>query len=347
MDQTYFEITRQYKTLEKTAQCVESHKERLRKLYLDKKPKTLVFIGSGSSYYISQSAEVIARTQFGFNSMSLPAGDAMVNFNSYKKAFEGAMVVAISRSGNTTEILKTVALMRDELGIPAVGITCVEDSKLIEASDICLKMPWAFDESVCQTGTVTNLYAAVALVIASFAGDTKMFGDMKKMIAVGDEYISKNTEAFKEIAKKPWNKAVVLADGEISGIACEGALAFKKICCTMSNYYHVLDVRHGPMVLIDKDTLVIAGLKADNKEYQLSLIEDLAKKGATMVVSTDESYDTIENVDLHVKHPDFGSVAEGLPFINIAQLIAYEKAIIKGLNPGYPEGLDAWINLEK
>lgn len=347
MDLTYHEITRQYKALEKTVECVESHKEDLRKLYLDKKPKTIVFIGSGSSYFLSQSAEVIARTNFGFNSLSFPAGDAMVNFKSYKKAFEGSMVVAISRSGNTTEILKTVALMRDELGVPAVGITCVEDSGLADVSDLCLKMPWAFDESVCQTGTVTNLYAAVALVLAGFADEPKTFDDIKKMIAVGDKYIDDNSAAFKEIAKKPWNKVVVLADGEICGIACEGALAFKEICCTMSNYYHVLDVRHGPMVLIDKDTLVIAALKPDNKEYQLGLIEDLANKGATIVVSTDDSYKPIEDIDLHVKHPDYGNVAEGLPFINIAQLIAYEKAIHKGLNPGYPDGLDAWIDLEK
>lgn len=347
MDKTYIEITRQYKTLEKTVECVESNKEALRKIYLDKKPRTIVFVGSGSSYFLSQSAEIIARTQFGFNALSIPAGDAMVNFKSYKKAFEGAIAVAISRSGNTTEILKTIELMKKELGVSAVGITCTDDAKLADISDVCLKMPWAFDESVCQTGTVTNLYAAVALVLAGFAGESKTFDDIKKMVAVGDKFMSDNGPAFKEIAKKQWNKVVVLADGEISGIACEGALAFKEICCTMSNYYHVLDVRHGPMVLIDKDTLVIAALKPDNKEYQISLIEDLAKKGATIVVSTDESYDTIESADLHVKHPDFGGVAEGLPFINISQLIAYERAILKGLDPGNPDGLDAWINLEK
>lgn len=345
MNKTYFEITRQYKMLDKTIKYLESQKEVMRKFYLDKQPKSIVFIGSGSSYYLAQSAELIARTQFGINSFSIPAGDAMVNFKSNKKSFEGSLVVAISRSGNTTEILKTVAAMKNELGIPAVGIACVEDSELGKISDLCLMMPWTFDESVCQTGTVTNLYAATALLIAGFAGNDTVFDDMKKMTAAGDNFISENDSAFKDIANKQWDKVVVLADGEISGLACEGALAFKEICCTISNYYHVLDVRHGPMVLIDKNTLVIADLKPDNKKYQLGLIEDIAKKAATIVVCTDDSYDTIKDIALHIKHPNVGGIAEGLPFINIAQLVAYQRAILKGLDPGNPNGLDAWINL--
>jgi glucosamine--fructose-6-phosphate aminotransferase (isomerizing) len=345
MDKTYFEITRQYKMLEKTIKYMELQKETLRRFYLDKKPKSIVFIGSGSSYYLSQSAEIIARTQFGFNAFSMPAGDAMVNFKSNKAAFEGSMAVAISRSGNTTEILKTVTALKDELGVPTVGITCVEDSKLGKIADLCLMMPWTFDESVCQTGTVTNLYAASALLLAGFADNSIVFDEMEKMIATGDKFVSENEPAFKDIANKQWDKVVVLADGEISGLACEGALAFKEICCTMSNYYHVLDVRHGPMVLIDKNTLIIADLKPENKEYQLGLIEDLAKKGPTIVVSTDDSYDTIKNVALHVKHENVGNIAEGLPFINVAQLIAYYKAQIKGLDAGNPDGLDAWIKL--
>lgn len=271
----------------------------------------------------------------------------MVNFKSNKKAFEDSIVVAISRSGDTTEILKTVTAMKTELGTPVVGITCVEDSQLGKIADLCLMMPWTFDESVCQTGTVTNLYAATALLLAGFARNNSVYDDMKKMTAVGDNFISENVSAFKNIANKRWDKVVVLADGEISGLACEGALAFKEICCTISNYYHVLDVRHGPMVLIDKNTLVIADLKPDNKEYQLDLITDVVRKGATIVVSTDDSYEAIKNIDLHVKHPNVGNIAEGLPFINVAQLIAYQRAILKGIDPGNPEGLDAWINLEK
>jgi fructoselysine-6-P-deglycase FrlB-like protein len=269
----------------------------------------------------------------------------MINFKSNVVTFEDSIVVAITRSGNTTEVLKTVTALKDELGVPVVGITCVEDSELVIIADLCLKMPWAFDESVCQTGIVTNLYVAAALMLAGFADSGIFYDDIKKITAIGDNFIRKYEPALKEIANKHWDKAVVLADGEISGLACEAALAFEEICGTSSNYYHVLDVRHGPMVLIDKNTLVLADLKPDNKEHQLELIEDVAKKGATIVVCTDDSYKTIKNIALHVQHPNVGNIAEGLPFIIVAQLIAYSKAILKGLDPGNPEGLEAFIKL--
>ena len=99
------------------------------------------------------------------------------------------------------------------------------------------------------------------------------------------------------------------------------------------------------MVLVDQDTLVIADLKSENKEYQIGLVEDLLKKGATVVICTDDTFGTIDGVALQVTHPDFGGIAEGLPFINVAQLIAYHRAIVIGVDPCNPEGLDAWIFL--
>lgn len=346
MDKTYFEIKRQYGALDKTIRYIESQKENLRRFYLDKKPKSVLFVGSGSSYYLSQSAEIIARMEFNLNSFSIAAGDAMVNYNSNRAAFDGALVVAISRSGSTTEILKTVAAIQREPGVSVVGITCVEGSELGKIADICLDMPWAFDESVCQTGTVTNLYAASALLLASFFDCGRIFDDIRRMTAIGDKFMEDNEAAFKAIAEKRWNKAVVLADGEVSGLASEAALAFKEICCTGSNYYHVLDVRHGPMVLVDNDTLAVVDLKPENKHYQLDLVADLVKKGATVVVFTDDSYDTIENAALHIKHPDVGNIAEGLPLIAGVQLIAYRRALLRGIDPGNPDGLDAWIKLD-
>ena len=52
-----------------------------------------------------------------------------------------------------------------------------------------------------------------------------------------------------EVAQEEWESVVVLADSELDGIASEAAIAFVEIPQVHANYYHVLDVRHGPMVL--------------------------------------------------------------------------------------------------
>ena len=345
MDKAFFEITRQYDVLAQTIEHIRQKRNELENFHQQAKPKSIVFVGSGSSYCIAQSAEIIARSRFGIPAFSITSGDALVNFQSSLPPMEGALTVGISRSGNTTELVSVLKAMQQQFGSAVVGITCVEESELSEIADVCLKMPWAFDECVCQTGTITNLYATVAMLLSAFRGDNGVFDDFQKAASAGNDFIKQYDRDFQRIAEKQWNKVVVLADGEISGLADEAALAFKEISCTVSNYYHVLDVRHGPMVLIDKDTLVLADLKPENKKYQLDLIHDIGKKGAVVVVCTDDSYDTIPSVALHVKHGDVGMVAEGLPFINIAQMVAYYKAIQKGVDPGSPEGLDAWINL--
>lgn len=345
MDKTFFEITRQYDMLTKTINYIRENRAAYKKFYDDVKPKKILFVGSGSSYFLSQSAELIASTHFDIEAMSIASGDAMVNFDTYDNVFKDSLVVATSRSGSTTEIINILKKMKEKFGVHSVGITCVENSELEEVTDICVTMPWTFDECVCQTGTVSNLYISTALLLASFKDSEDVFCEVEKAVKNGNEFIKKYDPEFKKIADVSWNKAVVLADGEVTGIATEGALAFKEICCTMSNFYHVLDVRHGPMVLIDKDTLVIIDIKPLNKKFQIDLVNDIAKKGATVVVVSDDSYETLDNVALHVKHENVGNIAEGLPLINAAQLISYHKAINKNVDPGNPVGLDAWINL--
>lgn len=345
MNRTYREITRQYENLQKTIAFFETKKEGLHRFYQENPSRSILFFGSGSSYCLAQSAEKIACMQFGFHSFSVPAGDAMVNFPSYRSAFRDSIAVAVSRSGSTTEIMKTIDLLHKELRVPVVGITCVKDSELSRAADRILELPWAFDESVCQTGTVSNLYAAESLLLAGFAGKDEVFADFKKAASMGESFISHYEEEFKKLAKEEWDHAVILADGELSGIACEAALAFKEMSGTNSNFYHVLDVRHGPMVLLDSRTLVLVDLQPWNREYQLQLVEDVVKRGAKVVVCTDNSFEPIRNVALHIRHEPMGNIAKGLPFLNIAQLTAYYRALDKGIDPGEPEGLDAWIQL--
>lgn len=152
-------------------------------------------------------------------------------------------------------------------------------------------------------------------------------------------------QSAKEIAKKEWNNVVVLADGELEGIAEEGALALTEISLLPTHYYHLLDVRHGPMVLINENTLVVAMLSPGTSQYQKDLLEDMKAKNVTLVVlgTEQQQYD---DADLFVTLPELEHfTAQGIPFIYLPQVIALYKALEQGINPDEPEGLDAWIEL--
>lgn len=346
MSTTYEEIKSQYDALKKTVTYMKGKQTELTSFFEHLQTKSFVFIGSGSSYYLSQSAEMIVKTEMGLPASSMAAGDVMVNYESYRKLFSGSIVVAISRSGNTTEIINTINTIKKDLNVSVLGITCVEDSDLNKIADLTLNIPWAFDKSVCQTRTITNLYAAIALIVSTLSKNTNISSNIEKVVANGDEFLSDYEDAFKTIGYEDWDKVVVLADGEITGIAVEASLAFNEIAKVSSNCYHLLDSRHGPAVLFDKNTLVIAAISNGNLDYQLSLIQDLVSKGCKVITFKDNSIHDINSVRLNVTYGvKLDDISAGIPFVNISQLISYYKSQQKGLNADEPEGLDAWIKL--
>jgi len=340
MSITYEEIKSQYSALSKTSEYLRTLFPRMDMLAGKKK---MVFLGCGSSYYVARSAAAMAQVHLDCAGVAIPAGDLLLHMPTYKKLLTGATVVVLSRSGETTEAVRAVSNMRDA-GIPftLVSITCVNGSTLSGLSDLAIELPWAFDKSVCQTRTVTCLYYTCARIVSFLSGGHLSDG-LERTIALGPAFIEKHETTLSKIAAMDWVNAIVLGDAEIGGLCEEGALAFKEICQLPSGYHHVLDVRHGPMVLINEKTLVIAALSSADP-LELALIANIVKKSATVVVYSDHP---IEIPGAHVV--SFGEplphIARGIPFIAVCQLIAYYKSSITGANPDKPDGLEPWISL--
>lgn len=345
MNQTILEIRSQYEALRKTLSLFEEKRASLARIWAEKKPKALAFIGCGSSYMVSCSLRDAAARVLGLPVFAMAAGDLWLNCESYQRQLDGAMIVAVSRSGKTSEILHAADAM-DAAGIryTLCGIVAATDTPLGERAAVSLEIPWAFDESVCQTRSVSNLYAAGLCLISGFAGDKKVPEALSKLCETGDAYLKKAEPLMEQIAKEPWDKAVVLADGISAGVATEGALAFQEISQLPGAQHHVLDVRHGPIVLVDEKTLVLVYLLPSGQSQQEALIRDLQKKGAKVLVYSNlpREIPDAETISLGT---DVGEAAGGIAFLNLCQLAAYEKSAETGSDPDAPTGLDAWIQV--
>ena len=231
------------------------------------------------------------------------------------------------------------------LGVKTLGIAAKEGSPLGEIADLSLEIPWAFDESVCQTRTVTNLYTANLMLLGIIAEDDGLLSEINSAITVGNEYMEKYTPLAKEIAAQDWTKAVVLADSELEGIADEAAIAVTEIAQLPGTYHHVLDVRHGPMVLVDDSTLVIMFCSPAEITQQRRLVADLRGRGAK-VVTISAQEDNLWDANWSVTIPSYHNFAvNGIPFIFIPQAISYYKALERGVDPDRPSGLEPWIKL--
>lgn len=346
MFKTEREILSQYQALEKTYNYMIGNKASIKALMDKKNFKSITFIGCGSSYSLCKSAEASYKLRTGLPASSIAAGDLLINFHAYKKLLKDTLLVIPSRSGSTSEVVLSAELAKKEMGIPCISISAKKETKLGDIADLSIELPWAFDESVCQTRTVTNLYMANLMLIGLMTDDTVLIEELEKAVKAGDVHIRNTREIAKKVVDtEEWEKIVVLGDSEIAGIAEEASLAFNEICQLPSNFYHVLDVRHGPMVLISNKTLVIVACTPDDAFYQKALIKDIKGKGSVVVtVSTKDA--SFWGSDYNVMLPEYSNFGVyGIPFILVPQLLSYLKALKLGVNPDEPAGLDPWIKL--
>ena len=343
MNLTYTEMLDTFSALGKSSKYIEEMWPKTEKFFTNK--KRFVFIGCGSSYSMAKSMSTIAYMNTGLPSCALAAGDVLLHAERYAKCFDGAAVVCISRSGKTSELLMALDTLKARFSsFTVASLVCADNTPLAEKSELVLSMPWAFDESVCQTRCVTNFYFSGAFIFCKLAGNKAVLDDLQSVIENGSAFMKKAENLADELADRPWNHSVVLADAELEGLAEEGALVFKEVCQLPSNYYHLMDLRHGPMVLLGEKTLVIAALGAKNK-LEYDLLSDVKKKNAQLVTFSDVQPELNTAEYSIVYGTPLSHIALGIPLIILCQMIAYKKSKITGADPDKPTGLDAWIKL--
>lgn len=348
MSLTYSEIKQQYTALQQTYDYMLAKREEIVSFVHAKSVTSVTFVGCGSSYCLSVSAAFSTRLRAGLPAAALAGGDLMLNPERYGSLLENTLLVAPSRSGSTSEVVQAIELLHaDNRSVATLALSCVTDSPLSGKAGLALELPWAFDNSVCQTRTVTNLYTANLLLAAFLGNDEAVIADIGQAISQGEAYMDRVEKGIRQTADFAWTNAVVLADGELQGLASEGAIALTEIAKVQAHSYHLLDVRHGPMVTVGADTLVIAAITGNGTEHQRNLLRDIKGRGATIIAFAGHADAiTAEYADLTVT-PDheLDVPVLGIPFIFIPQIAALASAERQGINPDQPDGLVAWVEL--
>ena len=341
MSLTYKEIMETPESLQKTANYIEQNWQAITQFL--KGTERFVFLGCGSSFSLARSMAIMTYMQSGLPSIALSAGDLMLHASRYANALKGATVICISRSGKTSEMNMALDAIK-KFNVHVAALICADNTPLEEYCELSLNMPWAFDNSVCQTRTVTNFYFVAAYILAKQLDDSILMEDLRHIVDNCRKFLIDSEKTAREIADKSWDHAVILADAELEGIADEGSLAFKEVCQLPSNYYHILDSRHGPMVLFNEQTLLIAALGTKDK-FELKYLSDMREKGSVIVAFSDTAVNVPDGVTSLYYGRELSHIALGLPFILLCQLISYYKAAHTGADPDSPSGLSAWISL--
>ena len=331
--------------LERTCSLFHQEKKTIKEFFCRNQERKFIFLGCGSSYMLAKSAAAIFGAIPNTTAYAIPAGDYIVNSDFWEETVKGSIVVSISRSGRTSEMVLAIKKIKAHWNCPVISLSMEDNNDIMPMSNLNLTMHWCYDRSVCQTRTVTNLYAALLLLAAAYSGDDVIEASVEKAASECARFQEENLPVLEEISKLPWNNVTVLADGPVCGIAEEAALAFTEIAMLPGRYFHVLDYRHGPIVLSDVHTLTLILISPMEANLQKDMIRDVLSHNGPVVTiaASDDCY----NSTTHIKMPQIKSFAAwGILFIYVAQMTALLKCLELAGNPDAPVGLDAYITLK-
>ena len=245
-------------------------------------------------------------------------------------------VVAISRSGETTETLEACR-RASGLGSTLMAVTASPHSPL---SDVCTEsviVDFASEESVVQTRSFTSMLLAglAAQLTAAGRDAVAVFAGIGEM---GEEVINAAPPVTEQLADLSLESVFVLGSGLNAQLAPEAALKIKEMSATFAEGFPVLDFRHGPISLADRRTaaLVLCGASV---VHELAVAADIEACGARVfTVGPDPrcSIDTPRGAS---------QLSTAVACLVVAQLAGLRRGLAKGLDPDAPPGVDAHVEL--
>jgi fructoselysine-6-P-deglycase FrlB-like protein len=248
MDRTSVEIVSQPETWERVASVAPRG--------LPAAGESVAVIGCGTSFFCAQAYAAL-REEAGHGRTDAHVASEY----GHRRAVDH--VLAISRSGTTTEVVRALAALPADVATGA--ISAVSDSPVARAAGDATILDFADEESVVQTRFATSTLALLRRHVGN---------DLTQAIADARDAVKR------DMPEDPsrFERFVFLGRGWTVGLANEAALKMREAALTWSESYPALEYRHGPISLADERTLVWFLGPPD-----AALVHDVASLGATVV----------------------------------------------------------------
>lgn len=307
----------------------------------------LVVTGCGSSYYLALATAAQLRIALGRPVAAVPASELLIHSAAALGEVAPYVLIAISRSGETTETVLAAEQARREHGAVVLSITCYPGSALARAGDVTLLVESGQESSVVMTKSFTSMLLATQAV-ASEVGGTIAASDLDALPGLLDRLLPEHVDRCEAAGIRAGvAKRVFLGSGPYYGLACEANLKMKEMAIVTSEVYHNLEFRHGPISIVDSSTLVTCFVSDAGRSYEVPLLAELKAMGAALFVVCERKDPAVEAqadylVELKSGVPEAARATLFLPFVH---LMAYACAVSRGENPDSPRNLTQVVKL--
>ncbi|MHB8136618.1 MAG: SIS domain-containing protein [Anaerolineaceae bacterium] len=302
-----------------------------------------IFVGCGSTYYLSIATAALFQTSTGLQSRAVPGSELLFNpqfvlsKNSDGK-LNRTLLVAISRSGTTTETLRAVENFK-KMNCGEVVVISNYYEKLSHLADISIVIPEGQEVSVAQTRSFSSMYVASAMFCARISNQDEMVKRFSELPAIGNRLIRDFEETARKMGEdQSFESFFFLGSNFNYGIACELSLKFKEMTLTHSEPFHFLEFRHGPMSMANEKVGIIGLVSESNFQNEMKVVEEMKQLGAQLFTIGETGTD----ISLNSQLPEY---VRGVLFLPVIQLMAFFRSIKKGLNPDNPKNLTAVVEL--
>jgi glucosamine--fructose-6-phosphate aminotransferase (isomerizing) len=267
------------------------------------------------------------------------------------------IVIVISQSGETADTLAAMRLAKQN-GSRVFAITNVPGSTLSREADTVVYTYAGPEIAVASTKAFTTQVVCIYLLALELgrlrgqisAQDYQRYVAALSAIPKQARQILDKKESIQRLASRQFNKTKMFFMGRQFDypVSMESALKLKEISYTHSEAFAAGELKHGPIALVDSDTLVVTfATQKALFEKMISNIREVTSRGAASLVITWEGVDFFDTVSDEIfTLPETEDSFSPLLAVIPAQLFAYYCAVQHGNTPDKPRNLAKSVTVE-
>ncbi len=307
------------------------------------------FVGCGTSYFLSLTGAWILQKFIQKRASGLTASDVYFFPELLNSEYPNSSIFIISRSGTTTEGIWVAETLKKEKHLKTCAISCRPKSELVKKTDHSFLIQDADEKSVVMTRSFTSMLLLIKLISGFYIENKEFIRELSKLPALGKALIDDYNDLIKDFVNNlQISRFVFLGQGPFYGLAAESMLKIKEMSLSISEVYHTLEYRHGPMSMVGPEVLIIFLLSERSKAEEKKLIKEMKKHGANILVICEKADKDIKNSSDFVVELQSGisEYARLILYMPITQLLGFYQAKNKGLDPDNPKNLSQVVKID-
>ncbi len=312
----------------------------------------LVIAACGTSYHAGLYGALALRATEAFDTVQVVDASELTH---HHIAPEHGGLLVISQSGETKDVHRALTIA-ERRNVPSFSVVNAVGSLIARTTQCGVYLNAGREHGVASTKAFVTQVTALEMVAVWFAQHRgtqeerrrKIIDDLHRLPTNIMTAIDGTREASRRVAEylRDRHHCFILGKGASEPIAYEAALKIKEIGYVHAEGYAGGALKHGPFALIEPGMPVFLNILNDaHAQLMRTAAEEVRARGAYTIIVTDEPALADGVADETIVIPRDG-VMTALVSVIPYQRIAYELALLKGINPDKPRNLAKAVTVD-